>query len=422
MGKWGDEENWFEIFKTGTHTDSAGNTKDWTEKDIAEIVASYNPELHEAPIVIGHPDHDSPAYGWIEALKIEGDKLLAKPKQLVDQFKDWISKGLYKKVSIALYPDLGLRHVGFLGGTPPAIKGLKQAAFGEKKAAWIIESELGTVPELRPLRGVDSGLSQFANACSHMAEDGTFIGGFDGCVEHMMSCEGHDEDSANKICAYIGRKAGKIHVEKKGGTGMEKFKEFLSGLKTLIVGAEKDLPGESPGSKFTEVDLAAAEKRGKDLAFAEAQKKIEVEVKAKDEAQKKLKEIEIKARKDEIHSFCEGLAKEGKIIPAWMKAGIEEFLFNLDTGESIKFAEGQEKSRSQWFKDFITELPKVVTFKEVARDDGSKGGTASEKLMALTEKKMKEKKDLSFSVAFAEVQKENIELAEEYLLEIHPKK
>ena len=125
-------ENWFEIFKVGTHTDSGGDTREWTLKDLEKIASSYDPKNHEAPIVIGHPELDSPAYGWIEALNREGDRLLAKPKQLIDEFKDWVRQGLYKKVSIGLYPDLSLRHVGFLGAIPPAVKGLAAVRFEEK--------------------------------------------------------------------------------------------------------------------------------------------------------------------------------------------------------------------------------------------------------------------------------------------------
>ena len=39
--------------------------------------------------------------------------------------------------------------------------------------------------------------------CEHMNEDGTFKGGFDGCVLHMTTCEGHSEESAKKICGKI---------------------------------------------------------------------------------------------------------------------------------------------------------------------------------------------------------------------------
>lgn len=124
---------WIEVFKKGTHTDAAGNTKDWTDSDLKTIVDKYNnqPEedKHEAPVVVGHPDTDSPAYGWVEELKVEGDKILAKLKDLTPQFVEWVKKGLYKKRSISLYSNLLLKHIGFLGGVPPAVKGLADPAF-----------------------------------------------------------------------------------------------------------------------------------------------------------------------------------------------------------------------------------------------------------------------------------------------------
>lgn len=45
-------------------------------------------------------------------------------------------------------------------------------------------------------------------SCRHMNSDGTFKGGFDGCVSHMKSqCGGNKSDeAAHKICGYINRK------------------------------------------------------------------------------------------------------------------------------------------------------------------------------------------------------------------------
>jgi hypothetical protein len=129
-------KGWFEVFRIGRHTDSAGNTRDWTEEDLARIATSYDPAQHEAPIVLGHPATDAPAYGWVEALQVEGGKLLARPKQLAEEFRQWVREGRYKKVSIALYPDLSLRHIGFLGAMPPAVKGLAQAAFADAGRVW----------------------------------------------------------------------------------------------------------------------------------------------------------------------------------------------------------------------------------------------------------------------------------------------
>lgn len=120
---------WFEIFRTGKHTDSAGRTREWTEKDLDTIADSYDPDKHEAPIVIGHPENDSPAYGWIAKLKRQGDRLLALPGSLIPQFAAQLKNGLFKKRSIALNADNTLKHVGFLGAAAPAVKGLKDAEF-----------------------------------------------------------------------------------------------------------------------------------------------------------------------------------------------------------------------------------------------------------------------------------------------------
>jgi hypothetical protein len=92
--------------------------------------------------VIGHPKSNAPAYGWIEKLKRVGDTLYALPKQLAQEFIEMVNKGLFKKRSISLYPDGTLRHVGFLGATPPAVKGLPDVEFSDEFSTLEIEQEL----------------------------------------------------------------------------------------------------------------------------------------------------------------------------------------------------------------------------------------------------------------------------------------
>ena len=123
----------FEIFKTGSHTSDKGVTKDYTEDDLNFIASSYNPTDSEAPIVIGHPVDNAPAYGWIESLKVVGDKLMAKAKQVVPEFTEALKNGLYKKRSISLDKDGKLRHVGFLGAAAPAVKGLADIQFNAEE-------------------------------------------------------------------------------------------------------------------------------------------------------------------------------------------------------------------------------------------------------------------------------------------------
>lgn len=165
---------WFAIFKTGKHTDSAGNTKEWTEKDLDKIIESYDPNKHEAPIVIGHPKTNAPAFGWIEKLKRVGDTLYALPSQLAQEFVEMVNKGLFKKRSISLYPDGTLRHVGFLGAQPPAVKGLPDAEFKEDENLSTIETEVATDFEDKSveknLQGLEEKVKQYELQLKKMEE------------------------------------------------------------------------------------------------------------------------------------------------------------------------------------------------------------------------------------------------------------
>jgi hypothetical protein len=130
---------WVEIFKTGTHTTKDGRTKNWTTEDLDRLIEQYNPRYHEAPVVIGEPKDKDPAYGWVGAVKREGNALLAKITQIVPEFMEMLKNGLFKKRSIGFYPNLSLKYIGFLGPKLPAIHGLSNTNFKEGENAMTIE-------------------------------------------------------------------------------------------------------------------------------------------------------------------------------------------------------------------------------------------------------------------------------------------
>lgn len=147
--------NPIEIFRAGTHTDSHGATLSFSEGDLASMAKAYDPALSEAPIVVGHPKADAPAYGWIKSLSAEGGRLFAAPDQVDPSFAEMVRAGRFKKLSASLYspaspanPKPGawyLRHVGFLGAQPPAIKGLAPVNFaaGEEEGTITVEFSEG---------------------------------------------------------------------------------------------------------------------------------------------------------------------------------------------------------------------------------------------------------------------------------------
>ncbi len=132
------------IFKAGDHTAMSGARLSFSESDLQATVAAYDPKLHEAPLTIGHPKHDLPAYGWVQSLAFNEGDIDALPGQVNPDFADMVAAGAFKKISASFYsPDAPqnpvpgvwyLRHVGFLGAQPPAVKGLRNPSFADGEA------------------------------------------------------------------------------------------------------------------------------------------------------------------------------------------------------------------------------------------------------------------------------------------------
>lgn len=64
--------------------------------------------------------------------------------------------------------------------------------------------------ELEAQEKIRLELLQKAEKSPYINPDGTFTGGFKGCVAHFTEEKGYTEEHATKMCAYLGREAGKI--------------------------------------------------------------------------------------------------------------------------------------------------------------------------------------------------------------------
>jgi hypothetical protein len=128
-----------EIFKAGRHKPMSGAMLNFMDSDLVNIARSYDPDSHPAPVVIGHPQADAPAYGWVTGLRVEGNKLVADFGDIDPDFADLVKAKRYRKISASFWspnassnPTPGaytLKHVGFLGAAAPAVTGLKDAEF-----------------------------------------------------------------------------------------------------------------------------------------------------------------------------------------------------------------------------------------------------------------------------------------------------
>jgi type I restriction-modification system DNA methylase subunit len=133
---------WINIFRTGTHTDSAGHTKTWTDSDLDRIVSNFARRTEDPPLVFGHPTSSDPAQGWFAALRKRGEFLQAQFAQPTDTARRALDNGDYKYGSLSLTPDLRIRHFGLLGAVPPAVKGLGRVEFGEADGGLTVDVQI----------------------------------------------------------------------------------------------------------------------------------------------------------------------------------------------------------------------------------------------------------------------------------------
>ena len=178
----------FEIFKTGTHTSDKGVTKEYSLDDLNFIASNYKPDEDEAPIVIGHPQDNEPAFGWINSLSVSEDgKLIANAPndKLHPEFINAVKDGRYKKRSISLTPEGKLRHVGFLGAAKPAVKGLSDIQFSSPSSI-AFEFEDLPLPEFEAKENSDMATLDIPNAFSQTDQvDSVYIKQKDKLTETM---------------------------------------------------------------------------------------------------------------------------------------------------------------------------------------------------------------------------------------------
>jgi cell division protein FtsB len=327
----------FEIFKPGAHTSAGGAALTFSEADLEATVRAYDPAKHEAPIVVGHPKDNHPAYGWVSKLDFAEGVMVVEPKEVDPDFAEMVQAGRFKKRSASFYaPDAKanpvpgvyyLRHVGFLGAQPPAVKGLKDVAFAE-----------------------DDGVVEFADA---WMIDGLVARLFRGMRDFMLSQYGQEKtDQALPNFAIQDLEQMAREAQPKPESAIP-FSEDDSMTPEQI----KELQ-----DKAARVDALEAE----NTALKGDQTKLKADFA---ELQGKQVEAEKVAALAAIRADIEPLVKAGKVLPAEVET-LTSFAASLDDKvESFNFGEGDQAKKVTARTLYLEQLkarPKVVDFSERA--------------------------------------------------------
>jgi len=304
------------IFRAGTHTTSQGVELTFSEADLTATASAYDPAVHEAPVVVGHPKEDAPAYGWVSRVTTRGADLFASLKDVNVQFAEQVKAGAYRKISAAFYPPdhpsnpkpgvWSLRHVGFLGAQPPAVRGLRPVQFADAGDGTVDVTVAFAAPDRDPLR---DGLRRIADLFRQLVEN------------------------------------------------PEAAVRFAEPAPIPAPDKETPVTTDTTDAAAREADL---KKRAEALAAQEAE----------------FAERQREHRSAQNAAFVEGLVKEGRVRGA-DQDGLVALLGALDTKTQVAaFAEGDGKTGTAdaWVRRWLASQPELVEFGEVAGADRAAPG------------------------------------------------
>lgn len=324
-----------EVFRPGTFKPMSGDPITYTAADLRAIADAYDPDAAPAPIVVGHPETDAPAYGWVDRFEYDAnsERLFANLHEIEPQFADLVKAGRFKKVSMAFFspdqphnPIRGTwypKHVGFLGAAAPAVSGLKNAKFSAGEAV-------------------------------------TFTADFG--------------DRAAERTASILRKLREFFIDQYSLEDADKALpsweiEWLDELKS-------DLPsspaysegGDPPTNPPPPKKEPAAVTKQPDPAFAEREANIA-------RREQELAKREADALHADHVAFAEGLVQGGQLLPV-LKDKVVALLDGLPGEASVAFSEGGDKlTPAAAVRDILAAQPKIVQFG--ATDLGDDPGSAN---------------------------------------------
>lgn len=324
----------------------SGHTLDFSEDMLRAAVEGYDPELHEAPIVVGHPKDNHPAYGWVKSLQFGEDGMISvEPHQVDPEFSEMVEAGRFKKRSASWYlPDapnnpkpgtLYLRHVGFLGAQPPAIKGLKDVAFSEEEGAVTVE---------------------FADRYTW----GTLAGIFRNLREWFISEK--DLETADRLVpAYA--------LSELESASNQPDPEPQSASPAFAEDETMDIETlKARVAELQEENETLKTQNAKHADFAERESALE----SREQAIAQREQVAAKAA---VEARVDAAIQAGKALPA-QKGNLVDFAMGLaDAEATIEFGEGDKAEKITQREAYLRQIeaaPKLVDYSEHSHDTGAK--------------------------------------------------
>ncbi len=342
-----------EVFKAGKHVAQNGKVYEFSDADVAGMAASYNPSLLSAPIVLGHPKTDDPAWGWAKSLTVHDGVLVADLEKVAPEFAEGVEAGRYRHVSAKFYaptdvsnPTPGswyLKHIGFLGAQAPAVKGLQPAfSDGSDEGVAFAEIDVSVLKDMfrrwREWLIADKGLDVADDIMPAWYIDALEV------RPAVTFAEGDDTLAAP---------AGADTLLSAGGDDTIAAAAAPTGIPaaarddTIASGAAPDV---AFAERASELDTREQQIRDREVAFAEGER--------------------TRAREAD-GAFLDDLVTAGRLPPGY-RGDLAAIFAHLDGDQSVAFAEADATPGAQ-LRKLLEGLGTAIQFAELSANDGFSG-------------------------------------------------
>ncbi len=341
-----------------------------TDADLDGLVRAHG-SADPAPVVVGHPEADAPAYGWVDGVRRVGDRLQVRLRDLDPSFRSAVEAGRYAGRSVALDRAEGggwhLRHLGFLGGVAPAVPGLAPTRFAGE-ADMVIEFAAAEFAATSEERWAWGAVGRMMRRLREWLIEAHGVEKADGIVsEHAIEVVAGAEREPDTP-ASTARMADQPAQRGPGEAGSD-GEAFFGGRPAGPTDRQQDREGEMTEQEKAEME-AARRRLGEDREALAAREAAFAE----------------RERQRGAEEEVQGHVKAGRVLPV-EAPGLAALLASLpgDEGAELVFAATQpgvdcrRVAPREYLQEFLAGLPTRVVYEEVAGPGTApRGGSGQE--------------------------------------------
>jgi len=372
-------EVWMEILRPGKWNDI-----DFDASYLRDMAASYDPDVREAPLVVGHPqpfDEEKPAVGWVKKLELrpfgenpdQDDVSIWAYVSLSTEAEEMIRERKFPKRSVGISdyaPYNGipyLRHVALLGSSNPAVSRLTEVemadGFQDKEGVLCMAQVDGKSNDKGNIDLVwESQENEYwysVKPAGKFKKDSFKSKDMTKGVRGIFAKYKEEYVTGGKSASSMVLQSLRFSID---DFDLARAKAWVKNYKGELSQMADDLNTVDSGDKTialkAQVEKLLTEKKA-------TEKKLDDEAKGREKAEKELNALALARLESEYEIALKELIDEGNGAPAYIELGVQKALVAMDAADVVVTLGDSQKKASAVIMSALKAVPKFLEHREV---------------------------------------------------------